>query len=161
LDDLTYTVEYGSRTKPYSYKKQKPKGYNDISSKRYNELVQEVERDRKYEERSKSNKKRPQTAHYPIKNEFESNQKPKRKKQTMTKKSKDAEYINIVKEYEDVLSQKLKKKTSKKKAKDSFSLSSKHPGTTRSKEDPYEKFISFYPSQNRETEMFEEKYAKE
>lgn len=73
----------------------------------------------------------------------------------------EEEYINIVKEYEDVLSRKLKQKKAKKKKKDNFSLTSKKLATSRSSKDPYEKYISFYPSKETDTEMFEERFARE
>ena len=62
----------------------KPKGYEDISQRRYEELLDEVEHERKSRERSWSKRKRPQTAHYPVKSQFDSKYsattKPKKKK---------------------------------------------------------------------------------
>lgn len=46
----------------------KPKGYKDISSARYDELLQEVVHERMMKERPKS--KRPQTAHYDVRTDY-------------------------------------------------------------------------------------------
>ena len=147
------------RSRPYDYRKNKPKGYDDITQQRYEELYEEVQNDRLSQEKFKSKKKRPQTAHFPVKQEFYKKPKSKPKKSKMSKKA-EKEYINIVKEYEDVLKHKLKQKSRKKK-KEGFSLGRKKIASSRSSKDPYEKYISFYPSQSRETEMFEERFAKE
>jgi hypothetical protein len=104
------------RSKPYNYGKNKPKGYDEITQQRYEELYEEVEREKKSQQKYKNNRKRPQTAHYPVKNEFygKSTYKPKKRKQSKMKKSEQNEYLNIVKEYEDVLSHKLNQKKMKK-----------------------------------------------
>lgn len=128
-----------------------------------------MERDRASKERSRSKHKRPQTAHYPVKSEFDSRfspkQKPKRKRPANKSKSdRQEEYINIIKEYEDVLSRKAREKSAKKKKtkKEPYTLTSKQAVVTKTSQDPYEKYISFYPSRQREgIEMFDEKFAKE
>lgn len=80
----------------------------------------------------------------------------------MSKQTQD-EYINIVKKYEDVLSKKSKKgKSGKKKGKKQpYTLTGNKSASSMPTEDPYAKYISFYPSKDTNHGMFEEKFAKE
>lgn len=75
------------------------------------------------------------------------------------------EYINIVKKYEDVISKKMNEnknqsKSKKKSKPQPYSLKRKKPTTSKKTNDPYSKYISFYPSRDTEDGIFEEKYTK-
>ena len=162
INDLE-AASYYNKPRRSQYPSKKPKGFEDISQRRYEELLEEVEREKAVKERSKSKRKRPQTANYPIKKQYESKYKTVTKKKKMSKK-KESEYMNIIKEYEDVLKDKVKAKKSKKrkaKKKEPFTLASKYHETSKSSTDPFEKYISFYPSRTSENDMFEKKYEKE
>lgn len=69
--------------------------------------------------------------------------------------------MHIIKEYEDVLQDKVKQKKKGSKAKKKpYTLISKHKDTKSSTTDPYEKFISFYPSRSSEQNMFDNRISK-
>lgn len=70
--------------------------------------------------------------------------------------------MDIIRKYEDVLQDKVKeKKTKKNKTKrEPYSLSSRHHNVSKQTTDPYEKYISFYPSKTEQSEMFDARYAK-
>ncbi len=144
----------------------KPKGFEDISQKRYEELVQEVEKERFSKKTSSKPRRRPQTAHYPLKSNLSSTlgSKPTSKKKKMSKRKK-SEYMDIIHEYEDVLESKAKqRKNSKnrqkgsKKAKKPYTLISQHKDKSGPTEDPFEKYISFYPSRSSDRGASERKY---
>lgn len=165
----------------------KPKGFDDITQQRYEEMLEEYEQEKyerevsREERRNKSrgksadksrdrsrSKKRPQTAHYPLKSQFdekhESRSKPKKKRANRPKVDKDHtdEYINIIRKYEDVLKDKVKEgKAKKTKPKEKFSLKSKDSASQKSLKDPYAKYISFYPSKSDSKGMLDEKFGKE
>lgn len=114
-------------------------------------------------ERSKSRRRRPQTAHYPIKREFDSKYSSlKKSKKKKISKKKENEYMHIIKEYEDVLKDKVKEKKFKKKKakKEPYTLASREQNLSKGSHDPYEKYISFYPSKTSESEMFDSKFRK-